>query len=143
MIDLVLATANPARVRDLLIARSVCKIADGALVGVKPGFEFVEVPNPLAVSGSGTEADPYVYDTRKVYLIRLAHDTANDELDGQAGEGEDTTDFTRSRLVKYVKANGVPVTLTGVNWYSVEAWRVSVGGVNVFLARNDAIAAWQ
>ena len=143
MIDFILATADPLRVHDFLIARSICKIENGALVGVKPGFEFVEVPNPLAVSGTGTEQDPYVYDTRKVFHIRLAHDTANDELDGQAGVGEDTTDFTRSKLVNYVKANGTPVTLTGVNGYAVEAWQVVVGGTDVFLARNDAIAAWQ
>jgi hypothetical protein len=143
MIDMILATSNPLRVRDFLVARNVCKIEDGALVGVKPGFEYTEVPNPLATSGTGTEADPYVYDTRKVYLIRFAHDTAADGIDGQDGVGEDTSDFTRSRLVKWVKANGVAATLTGVNGYSVEAWRVSVSGTNVFLARNDAIAAWQ
>jgi hypothetical protein len=143
MIDFILATANAARVRDFLVARNICKIEDGNLVGVKPGFEYTEVPNPLAVSGTGTELDPYVYDTRKVYLVRFAHDSAADELDGQDGVGEDTSGFTRSRLVKWVKANGVRVTLTGVNGYSVEAWRVSVSGTNVFLARNDAIAAWQ
>ena len=86
MIDFVLATNTPSAVKDFLEARGITTTNDdGDIVGVKGGFEFTAntIPNPLVTGGSGTEQDPWVYSTMKLYLVRISDGEEDDEIAGQ------------------------------------------------------------
>lgn len=145
MIDLILSTDTPSAVVKFLKDRGICKDGDtGGIVGVKGGFEYTanEVPNPFVTSGTGTEKDPYVYDTLKVYLLRLSGDTEADDIKDQQGADS----FLKSKLAGFAKANGTQVTLNSANGWSATAWRVQVNGARVFLARaddNPYLPKWQ
>ena len=145
MIDILLATAAPEAIAKVLIARGVAKTVGGVLVGTKLGFEYHRVPNPFMVSGTGTEQDPYVPNTMAVYIARLSHDTEAGEILGEAGVGEDNSNFILTKLVKWIKANGTQVTLTSADGWSKTAWRFAVNGDNVFLVRTDheRLPQWQ
>lgn len=147
MMDIVLLTSSPAAVRTALINRGIC-VSDGAggIVGAKPGFEFTanSVPNPIITTPAVGNPDddnyvPAVMDARKVYLIRLSHDTDADDDDGTADEDR----YTRSRLVQWVVANSTPETIRGADGASYRSRKV---GNNVwFIIPDDASAfgAWQ
>ena len=112
MISLTILTTTPKELRDRLIARGVLKIEDDKLVGAHSGTEWLEVPNPIVITpASGTPGDPgyvpAVMDPRHCYMVKLAHeaDAADDSND--ADDPEDTHPrFTRSKIVKWIKANG-------------------------------------
>jgi hypothetical protein len=145
MIDLLLATAQPTAIAKALIARGVAKTVDGVLVGTMFGFEYHRVPNPFMVSGTGTEEDPYVPNTMACYIVRLSHETEVDEIAGQSGVGEDESNFAKSKIVQWIKANGTQVTLTSADGWTKTAWRIPVNGDMVFMARTDheRLPQWQ
>lgn len=145
MIDFVIATATPAAVYNFLNARGiVTKDANNNVVGVLPGFEYTanQIPNPFVVSGSGTDVDPYVYDTKKVYLCRFSHDTEDDQIAGTVDDG--TGNWNRAKIVAWIKANGTPQVLTSANGWSCNAWKVTVGAATVFITNDISnIGVWQ
>jgi hypothetical protein len=81
MINFVVLTDTPARLRDFLIARGVIEqITDNSgtyLQGVRPGMEWVRVPNPIQTS----PGPPPVYDDRAVYLVKFAHESQSEKAD--------------------------------------------------------------
>ena len=146
MIDFVLATNNPAKVKDLLVNRG---IINDDFSGVRNGFEYtVEgIPNPImtALGSGGRVTDPgYVpptYNSMRVYLVRFSHETEADEIADDATQADN---FTKSKLVKWVKANGTPVTIDSVDGWSVGTWRVKITGTNVFLTNDlERMGVWQ
>lgn len=149
-IDFILATApaNLIQVKNFLIARGVAKEVTNengskSVVGTLGGFEYTVngIPNPFVVSGAGTVADPYVYDTKNVFLFRFSHETEDDQI---AGDVSTDDNFTKAKLVKWVKANGTPVVLSSANGWSANCWRVTVNGVNVWLTNDiGRIGVWQ
>ena len=112
MISLTILAATPAELRDRLIARNILKIDDGNLVGVLPGMEWVEAPNVIVTAlASGTPGEPgyvpAVMDSRKAYHVKFAHESLADDDSGDPDDPEDEHPrFTRSKIVKWVKANG-------------------------------------
>lgn len=148
-IDIILATSSPASVRDFLVARNIVTVDENnALQGTLAGFEYTvqdKVPNPFVVSGSGTEADPYVYNSMKCFLVRFSSAREADEIAGQTID-ENNTPFDASKIVRWVKNNGTQVSLTDARGWSVTAWRANIGGNNVFLASasaNEHLPQWQ
>jgi hypothetical protein len=93
-----LLTDTPGRLRTRLIERGIIETyTDGRtgqqmLKGVRPGVEWVEVPNPIvvtpAVGDPGTQNNPNpdyvpaVMDPRHVYLVKVTHDAEDDQMDG-------------------------------------------------------------
>jgi hypothetical protein len=112
MISLTLITTTPKELRDRLIARGVLKIENDELVGAHSGTEWVQVPNPIVTTpASGTPLEPgyvpAVMDSRRVYMVKFAHEAEAADDSGDADDPEDSHPrFTRSKLAKWVKANG-------------------------------------
>jgi hypothetical protein len=82
MISFVVITDTPLRLRNFLVSREVIKeepVGSGDYVGVRPGMEWVKVPNPIVTGGTGTEGDPYVYDTRAVFLVKFAWESESEK----------------------------------------------------------------
>lgn len=152
--DFVLATNTPAKVRDIFIDRGIAQLVDDGeggqvFVGTKSGFKFTAngVPNPHPTS------------PLKMYLFRFVRETLADD--------DDTTDpdedrFNRSKFVKWVRNNGIPVQVglgdhlvyneqTGQyeadpnkTETEVTAWRVDFDGARFWLVRDiERIAVWQ
>lgn len=151
-IDFILATApaNLVQVRNFLIARGIVKEVtneDGSksLVGERGGFEYTQIPNPIMTNLGDPNAVPPVpptYSTLKVFLVRLSHETEEDEVAGDVTP--DADNFTKAKLVKWVKANGTQMDLTSVNGFTVSVWRVSVNGVFVYLSNDiGRVGVWQ
>jgi hypothetical protein len=80
MINFVIITDTPARLRDFLIARNIIKQETDPrdqspiLTGVLPGMEWERVPNPIQIS-------PGVYDDRAVYLVKFAWESEAQKAD--------------------------------------------------------------
>jgi len=150
MIDLALLTTAPRDLRDWLVARNIVKVEDGQIVGTLPGFEFTAqgVPNPIQTEAAKGDPNdpgyvPPVYDTRKCYLVRLAHDmdAADDDKDTVVADDDPNPRLSRSRLVKWVKANGAKETLTSASGWSVTAWNIAD---KVWLVEaGGRLGAWQ
>ena len=130
MIDIVLATDDPRAVRDWLIDRGIVQIVDGNLIGVLGGFEYTagQIPNPIVTDN--TDPENPVYDTRKLYLMRLSAET---EADQDTPDQGDEDQFDRAKIARWVKANGTPVTINSVNGWSIDGWLVNVGGTDLWL----------
>jgi hypothetical protein len=112
MISLTILTSTPKELRDRLIARGVFKLEDGEVVGVENGTEWVEVPNIIVKTVAvGTPGEPgyvpAVMDSRRCFLVKLAHEAEAADDSNDADDPEDSHPrFTRSKLAKWVKANG-------------------------------------
>lgn len=80
-ISFAIFTDTPARLRNFLIARGVMQQItdpqDGSqkLVGVLPGMEWVEIPNPLIT-------DLGAHDTRRLFLVKFARESLAQKADG-------------------------------------------------------------
>jgi hypothetical protein len=82
MINFVVITDTPARLRDFLIARGIIEqTTDGrgqtVLSGVRPGMEWVRVPNPIVTD----PGPPPVYDDRAVYLVKFAWESESEKAE--------------------------------------------------------------
>ena len=138
MISLTILTTTPRELRDRLIARGVLKIENDELVGAHSGTEWVRVPNPIVTTpATGTPGDPgyvpAVMDSRRVYMVKFAHEA---EAADDGGDPEDPEDphprFTRSKLVKFVRNNGTPEDI-GVRTFRVgNFWVVHPGDQDIF-----------
>jgi hypothetical protein len=158
MINFVVLTDTPARLRNFLVSRGIIKEATVTLPGddvpqtiysgVRSGMEWVEVPNPIVTDpGSGTVGEPgYVpptYDDRKAYLVKFSDESATNEVDGDTGGNP----YDWSKFGKWVKANSTVVTAPPnytINGEPVgDAYKIN--GEQVWLVRNepDRFGAWQ
>jgi hypothetical protein len=76
MISFVVITDTPVRLRDFLVSRGVIEQnSSGNYVGVRPGMEWVRVPNPIITN----PGPPPVYDTRAVYLVKFAWESESEK----------------------------------------------------------------
>lgn len=155
MISFTVITDTPQRLANFLVSRGVIEQRpDGTYVGVRPGMEWVRVPNPIVTDpGSGTPGQPgYVpptYDTRAVYLVKFAHESENNEVDGPQvdAEGKPISQYEWSKFGKWVMNNttqqAAPAGWT-INGQPVGNAR-KVNGENVWLIRDnpDRFGVWQ
>jgi hypothetical protein len=82
MISFVVITDTPVRLRDFLANRGIIQqVSDGeggqTYVGVRPGMEWVKVPNPIQTD----PGPPPVYDTRAVFLVKFAWESESEKAD--------------------------------------------------------------
>jgi hypothetical protein len=142
MISFTILTTTPAVLRDQLIARDVIKqvTQEGqtVLVGVREGLEWIEVPTPIKASGSGTELDPYVADSRRCYLVKLVRTAEDNECEGEPRD--ERALLLRTKLGKWIAANSVAETLTSVDGKSWPSRRV---GNNFWAVASDDFGVWQ
>jgi hypothetical protein len=152
-INFVVITDTPVRLRNFLISRGILEEVtmqgETVLVGTRPGMEWVRVPNPIVTGGTGTELDPFVYDTRAVYLVKFAHESLDNEVDGDVvdEEGNPIDTYDWSKFGKWVKANGASVNAP-VGWTingepAGSAWKIT--GEQVWLVRTapERFGVWQ
>ena len=164
-IDFVIATKNPGPARSLLLDQGyLVQVDDGAggtqVIG-KRGFKFIPIPNPIRIPDSNPldeegepnpNYQPKYNDTNpppgsdfKFFLCRLAYGAAKDDTDDFTDAVRDTLDedqkddhWYRSKLVRYVRNNGVKQQVNLYTDYDVNgdpshmsatafAWRVLVG----------------
>jgi hypothetical protein len=161
MISFTVITDTPARLRDFLIARNIIKeVDDGqggtSLVGVRPGMEWVRVPNPIRtddINESPLTEGPQ-YDDRAVYLVKFAHESEDEEyLDVESPSvfespsDEDNDKWSRSKFARWVRNNSTLVsapanyTINGV--HAGDAYKIT--GQQVWLVRDDPdrFGVWQ
>jgi hypothetical protein len=80
MISFVVITDTPARLANFLVNRGIIEqVPDGEggqhYVGVRPGMEWVKVPNPIVTD----PGPPPVYDTRSVFLVKFAWESESEK----------------------------------------------------------------
>lgn len=113
MIDLVFRCYSRARWITVATARGIYN-ADG---DVQPGFEVDEIGkaelSPAVVDAEGNVTTPATLDTWFWVNLRI-HGSQGDSDDDTLypGEEEDGFRFTKSKLVRWVRNQATPVTLT-------------------------------
>lgn len=142
MISFTIITTTPVVLRNRLIERGIIKeeVVDGVtkLVGTRAGTEWVEVPNPVKASGTGTELDPYVPATQRCYLVKFAHTAKDDET---AGEPQDDRSLLlRTKLGKWIMANSVAFTINSADGRSWPSRRV---GTTLWVVDSPDFGVWQ
>lgn len=155
-INFVVITDTPARLRTFLVNRGIIKSVtdtiDGSTqyVGVLPGMEWVRVPNPIVTGGTGTELDPYVYDTRAVFLVKFAHESATDQ-DDNLGNSPTTDDYGNiydyTRLGRWVRGNSTlvaaPANYTINGEHAGSAYKINNEQVWLVRDRPERFGVWQ
>jgi hypothetical protein len=92
MISFVVITDTPARLANFLESRGIIEQKTDPLteetyyIGVRPGMEWVKVPNPIQTApGSGTPGEvgyaPPTYDDRAVFLVKFAWESESEKAD--------------------------------------------------------------
>jgi hypothetical protein len=151
MMNFVVITDTPVRLRDFLINRGIIEAVtnhqDGSTVyvGVRPGMEWVKVPNPIVTD----PGPPPVYDTRSVFLVKFAHESEANEVDGPLvdAEGNPINQYDWSKFGKWVKANSsvvnAPVNYTINGEHAGSARKIT--GEQVWLVHidPDRFGVWQ
>jgi hypothetical protein len=150
MISFVVITDTPVRLRDFLVSRGVIEQnSSGNYVGVRPGMEWVMVPNPIQTD----PGPPPVYDDRAVFLVKFAHESEDFDVDGPKVDNSDPENPVQipvwdwSKFGKWVKANSsvvdapVNYTINGIHAGSAR----KVTGEQVWLAHidPDRFGVWQ
>jgi hypothetical protein len=155
MISFVIITDTPARLANFLVSRGIIKQnADGSYVGVRPGMEWVKVPNPIQTApASGVFGEPgYVpptMDTRAVFLVKFAHESEANEVDGPLvdAEGNPINQYDWSKFGKWVKANSsvvnAPVNYTINGEHAGSARKVTGEQVWLVHVDPDRFGVWQ
>jgi hypothetical protein len=155
MISFVVITDTPVRLRDFLVSRGfIEQNSTGGYVGVRPGMEWVKVPNPIQTDpGSGVFGEvgyvPPTYDTRHVFLVKFAHESQVNEVDGALAdeEGNPINQYDWSKFGKWVKANSsvvsAPVNYTINGEPAGDAYKIT--GQSVWLIRDnpERFGVWQ
>jgi hypothetical protein len=151
MISFVVITDTPGRVATFLASRGIIEqVSDGeggqVYVGVRPGMEWVRVPNPIVTD----PGPPPVYDGRSVFLVKFAHESKTFEDDNLTNspttdDYENIYDYTR--FGRWVKGNSTVVnapanyTINGV--HAGNAYKIN--GQQVWLIRDnpERFGVWQ
>jgi hypothetical protein len=129
MISFVIITDTPARLATFLVNRGIIEQnADGSYVGVRPGMEWVKVPNPIVTD----PGPPPVYDARSVFLVKFAWESESEKADA-----------FRDWIIANSSAVNAPVnyTINGVHAGSAR----KITGEQVWLAHidPDRFGVWQ
>lgn len=125
MIDIYLRCETRARWQALAVARGLMTVQTiGGLPLYSPvegvsidEIGFYEV-TPAVIAANGTVTTPAVFDTWWSVNVRLTGAAAAaDEDDLYTGETDAPWKFLRSKLVRFVRAQGTQVTLMGMRAY--------------------------
>jgi hypothetical protein len=155
-ISFVIITSTPGLVATFLASRGIIEQKTNPLtgqtyyVGVRPGMEWVRVPNPIVTGGTGTELDPYVYDTRAVFLVKFAHESQvfeDDNLTNSPTTQDYDNIYDYTRFGRWVKGNSTIVAapanylINGV--HAGNAYKIN--GQQVWLIRDnpERFGVWQ
>jgi hypothetical protein len=138
MISFAIITDTPERLATFLVNRGIIEQnAEGKYVGVRPGMEWVRVPNPIQTApGSGTVGEvgyvPPTYDTRNVYLVKFAWESQSEKADA-----------FRDWIVANSSVVNAPVNYTINGEHAGNARKVT--GENVWLVHTnpDRFGVWQ
>jgi hypothetical protein len=164
MISFTVITDTPGRLRDFLIARGVIEeVTDSEgthLRGVRPGMEWVRVPNPIRIDETDSPVTEPDVDDRNVYLVKFAHESLSEEaaidFDSPAGsaspvdsEEVDTAGdvWDWSKFARWVKNNSTianaPAGWT-INGEPAGSAR-KINGQNVWIVhdRPERFGVWQ
>jgi hypothetical protein len=123
------------------------------VVGVRPGLEWVEVPNPIVTTlATGVRGEegyvPTVMDTRRVYLVKMAHDMHDDQIKDieqeEDGEGEARKKKKplneRTKWGQWILANSSAATIDSADGRSWPARKV---GTASWFVVSDDFGVWQ
>jgi hypothetical protein len=148
MLNFVVITSTPGLVATFLASRGIIEqyttlAGETAYRGVRPGMEWVRVPNPIqtGVDGSGNP----VMDTRAVFLVKFAHESADNEVDVDSDTS--TNQYDWSKFGRWVKNNSSVVTAPANYTINGEpagnAYKIT--GQNVWLVRDnpERFGVWQ
>jgi hypothetical protein len=155
-ISFVIITSTPGLVATFLASRGIIEQKTDTLtgqtyyVGVRPGMEWVKVPNPIVTGGTGTEIDPYVYDTRACFLVKFAHESQvfeDDNLTNSPTTQDYDNIYDYTRFGRWVKGNSTIVAapanylINGV--HAGNAYKIN--GQQVWLIRDnpERFGVWQ
>jgi hypothetical protein len=138
MISFAIITDTPVRLATFLVNRGIIEQnAQGNYVGVRPGMEWVKVPNPIQTApGSGTPGEvgyiPPTYDTRAVFLVKFAWESESEKADA-----------FRDWVVANSSVVNAPVNYTINGEHAGSARKVN--GEQVWLAHidPDRFGVWQ
>lgn len=153
----VVLTDTPARLANFLEARGYVKqvtdptSGETSYVGVKPGMEWVKVPNPIMTDpGSGTPGQPGyippIYDDRSVFLVKFAHESLDADQE-DVGDSPLSDQFEFSKFAAWVRNNSTVVTAPPnytINGQPVgDAYKIN--GQNVWIVRiqPERFGIWQ
>jgi hypothetical protein len=149
MLLFAILTSNPTQARNFLINRGIAQQItsnwDGTqttvLVGVLPGLEWIEVPNPIIVN----PGPPPVMDTRHNYLVKIAHESDADQRQGidQTLPKNPTIEdlLNRTKAGKWVLANGTRDD-QNVNGTIVPAYQIGAQQGWICVDLNYVLGAW-
>ena len=161
MISFTVITSTPLVLRNQLLNRGIVEqklnslTGQNDLVGVKKGLEWLEVPNPIITTlGSGIPMEPGyvppVMDTRRVFLVKFAHENEADQTDGieqdeDVVEGEETVRrrkalILRTKWGQWIMANSTAATITSADGRSWPARKV---GTATWFVASDDFGVWQ
>jgi hypothetical protein len=129
MISFVIITDTPARLANFLVNRGIIEQnADGSYEGVRPGMEWVKVPNPIVTD----PGPPPVYDTRSVFLVKFAWESESEKADA-----------FRDWIVANSSVVNAPVNYTINGEHAGSARKIT--GEQVWLAHidPDRFGVWQ
>jgi hypothetical protein len=151
MISFVVITSTPGLLATFLANRGIIEqVSDGeggqVYVGVRPGMEWVKVPNPIQTS----PGPPPVYDTRAVFLVKFAHESQafdDDNLTNSPTTDDYGNIYDYTRFGRWVKGNSTIVAapanylINGV--HAGNAYKIN--GQQVWLIRDnpERFGVWQ
>lgn len=149
MIDLCICTTSPKALSDALVSLGLVKLdatSKTGVTGLLPGTEIVQVPNPVIVTPAvldknGNVTAPAVMDARYVYLVRLAHEAAADQVKNAPAPVKDappTAEFDKAAAVVNIKATATADKVGTANAYK--------SGANFWLidpAQAGKFGCWQ
>ena len=153
MMDFIIATNTPGKLKNWLIGRGIGQMVDGEFQGTKRGLKFTArgIPNP--VEGNSL----------KMFLFRFAHEMEADDDDTVQDEDR----FKRSKFANWIKTNGTKVefnrysqdeldgivrdengdeagTTTPKEQVVITAWRVSFDGGQFYITKDvETLGVWQ
>jgi hypothetical protein len=160
VISFTVITSTPLVFRNQLLNRGIVEprisARDGSTsyVGVKNGLEWIEVPNPIVTTlATGVFGEvgyvPAVMDTRRTFLVKMAQDMHDDQIDGieqdeEVVEGETHKRkkalILRTKWGQWIMANSTADTVTSADGRSWPARKV---GTATWFVASDDFGVWQ
>jgi hypothetical protein len=161
VISFTVITSTPLVFRNQLLNRGIVEprisARDGSTsyVGVKNGLEWIEVPNPIVTTlATGVLGEvgyvPAVMDTRRVFLVKMAQDMHDDQIDGIEQDDVTTVEerevrtkkalILRTKWGQWIMANSTADTVTSADGRSWPARKV---GTATWFVASDDFGVWQ